>query len=147
MEESQISETDNTTRQVFTASQPISPCSQFRGQSDNNIKCEEFDVDEFLSNENNDFACPSSPDSEPVSPSNPTIVEIDSSFKMHNTATESSVVGKPTNDGYRMIPDGDFIDDEFLLSSCVVNNELNNACDITDVDDPFSDLFPSLLSV
>jgi len=147
MEESQISETDKTTRQVFAEIEPISPYSQFRGQSDDDVKCEEFDVDEFLSNENNDFACPSSPDSEPVSPSNPTIIEIDSSFKMQNTTAESSVVGKPTNDGYRMIQEGDFIDDEFLLSSCAVNNELNNACDITDVDDPFSDLFPSLLSV
>lgn len=150
MEESQISETDNTSRQViYTEIQPISPCSQFRGQNNNNdIKCEEFDVDEFLSNENNDFACPSSPDSEPVSPSNPTIVEIDSSFKMYNATTESGVVEKPTNEGYRMIQQaGNFIDDEFLLSSCAANDELNNACDITDVDDPFSELFPSLLSV
>ena len=146
MEQSQISETDETTRQVFREIQPISPCSQFRGQSDD-IKCEEFDVDEFLSNEDNDFACPSSPDSEPVSPSNPTIIEIDSSFKMQSATAESGVVGKPTNDGYRMIQDGNFIDDEFLLSSCAANNELNNACNITDVDDPFSELFPSLLSV
>jgi len=43
---------------------------------------------------------------------------------------------------------GSFIDDEFLLSSCASNDdELNNTCNITDVDDPFSELFPTLLSV
>jgi len=149
MEESKISEASNPTRYTIIENKPISHCPTIRGQNDNNneIKCEEFDVDEFLSNETNDFACPSSPDSEPVSPSDSTIVEIDSSFQMHNATAESSVVGKPADDGYGMIQGGSFIDDEFLLSSCATNDELNDECNITDVDDPFSELFPTLLSV
>lgn len=143
MEESQISEASNTTGQVFVENKPISPYATIIRETD--IKCEEFDVDEFLSNETNDIICPSSPDSEPVSPSNSTVIEIDSSFKMHSTKTESSVVGETADDGYRMTA-GNFIDDEFLLSSCATS-DLNNTCDITDVDDPFSELFPSLLSV
>lgn len=142
MEESHICEANNPTGQVFIENKPISPSATIR---ESNIKCEEFDVDEFLSNETNDIICPSSPDSEPVSPSNATVVEIDSSFNLHGVKTENSMVGKSSDNGYRMMT-GDFIDDEFLLSSCA-NNELNNACNITDVDDPFSDLFPSLLSV
>lgn len=143
MEESQICETSNTTGQVFIENKPISPSTTIHRETD--IKCEEFDVDEFLSNETDDIICPSSPDSEPVSPSNAVVIEIDNSFQMQNTTTESSMVGKSANNGYRIMS-GDFIDDEFLLSSCTTT-DLNNTCNITDVDDPFSELFPSLLSV
>jgi len=144
MEESQICEASNSARHNFVENRPISPSTTTLNR-DTDVKCEEFDVDEFLSNENDDIICPSSPDSEPVSPSNATIIEIDNSFQMQSATTESSVVGKPAHDGYRIMT-GDFIDDEFLLSSCATS-DLNNACNITDVDDPFSELFPSLLSV
>jgi hypothetical protein len=146
MEESEIREAPCSPRQVFIENKPIcqSPITT-TGKESYDIKCEEFDVDEFLSNETNDIICPSSPDSEPVSPASATIIEIDSSFQSDHAKTESGMVGETTTDGYRVMT-GDFIDDEFLLSSCATN-DLNNACNITDVDDPFSELFPSLLSV
>jgi len=143
MEESPLSEAPDSPGQVFIENRPISPSTIIR---ESTVKCEEFDVDEFLSNETNDIACPSSPDSEPVSPSNATIIEINSSLTVHSSKTESSLVGKPANNGYRMMSNN-FIDDEFLLSSCADDDELNNECNITDVDDPFSELFPTLLSV
>ena len=145
MEESTIREADNTSGPVFVENKPINP--SIASSSTSTIKYEEFDVDEFLSNENDEIVCPSSPDSEPVSPANESIIEIDNSFKLCSSdQIESSLVGDSTTDGSRMISVDNFIDDEFLLSSCTAN-DLNNACNITDVDDPFSELFPSLLSV
>lgn len=144
MEESPIGEADNTTGQVFVENKPINP--SITSSTSSTIECEEFDVDEFLSNENDDIICPSSPDSEPVSPANESVIEIDNSFQLCNDQTKTSVVGNTATNGRRMTNVDNFIDDEFLLSSCTTN-DLNNACNITDVDDPFSELFPSLLSV
>lgn len=144
MEESSIREADNTTGQGFVENKPINP--SIASSTTTTIKCEEFDVDEFLSNENDEIVCPSSPDSEPVSPANESIIEIDNSYQLCNDQTKTSMVGNTTTNGRRMTNVDNFIDDEFLLSSCGTN-EMNNECNITDVDDPFSELFPSLLSV
>jgi len=56
---------------------------------------------------------------------------------------ELSLVGDPSYDGYSAV--GDLTNDEFL-SACDTN-DIINMCTINSIDDPFSDLFPSLISV
>lgn len=109
-----------------------------------NIKQEEFDVDDFLSYDSNEIVCPSSPESQPSSPgSSDGYVDIEDLVHMCCSKTKASVVGDSTFDGHG-ITSNQFIDDEFLLS-CESN--LNSSNSMVDMYDPFSDLFPSLLSV
>ena len=106
-----------------------------------NIKFEEFDVDEFLSNDIDEATCPSSPESQSSSPSSS---ENDSDLdEILKLCTNNGMVGETTYDGYGI--DDKFMGDEFLLSCAT---ELpNTPCAITSMNDPFSELFPSLLSV
>jgi len=107
------------------------------------IKQEEFDVDDFLSNENDEYICPSSPESEPSSPYS-SDGDIDDIVKLC-CETETSLVGDTTFNGCGIKRSSQFIDEEFLLSC--ESADLSTASSIVDMDDPFSDLFPSLLSV
>lgn len=109
------------------------------------IKSEEFDVDDFLSSEMDEPSCPTSPESQPSSPSSSeTSTDFDELIKLC-TNDETSLVGDTANNGFDAIKNS-FIDDEFFMS-CDRETIENNACDIVDIDDPFSELFPSLLSV
>lgn len=112
-----------------------------RSTCNGSIKQEEFDVDEFLSHENDEVICPSSPESAPASPESSTgSMDLNDIVKMC-TKAEGSLVGDTALDGCGI--NEPFIDDEFLLSC----NPGTVLCNIVDNDDPFSDLFPSLLSV
>lgn len=107
------------------------------------IKCEEFDVDEFLSSQMDEPSCPTSPESQPASPIKSEISnDFNDSIELC-TNNDTSMVGNSTNNGSHV---NEFIDDEFILS-CGPETINNSGCNMVDMDDPFSELFPSLISV
>lgn len=108
-----------------------------------NIKCEEFDVDDFLSNQVDEPSCPTSPESQPSSPLKSEISHDFNDIIKLCTDNDTSMVGNSTHHGSNV---NEFIDDEFILSCG--SDPINTAsCNMVEMDDPFSELFPSLISV
>lgn len=107
------------------------------------IKCEEFDVDEFLSSQMDEPSCPTSPESQPASPIKREISNDFNDIIELCANNDTSMVGNSTNNGSHV---NEFIDDEFILS-CGPETINNSSCNMVDMDDPFSELFPSLISV
>ena len=107
-------------------------------------KPEEFDVDEFLSDTNHEFTCPTSPDSELASPDPCSNNRVDGILTL-STNTEKGLVGLNSKNGFCNIINEKFIDEEFFISpdELATLNDDNNI----DFNDPLSELFPSLLSV
>ena len=106
------------------------------------IKCEEFDADDLLSDHSNEIICPASPDSQPSSPSSSDVST--DCIKIGDLCDEPelSLVGDSTYHGYRI---GNELNAEEFLSCG--SNDIINMCNINSLDDPFSELFPSLISV
>jgi len=128
---------------------------------DPTVKREEFDTGDLLVTEqpgnevasqhcNEIVVCPASPDSQPASPSSSSSDANSSSISTdyvqittdlcEQAEREVSLVGNPSYDGYGLNVDGDD-DDQFLSCSSSDMITMNN------LDDPFSELFPSLISV